>query len=44
MVIAATLLILLAIVSSRAAMITRPWGAVFVVVYIAYMVYVVQRG
>jgi len=44
MVIVATLLILLAIVSSRTATITRLWGAVFVAVYIAYMLYVVQRG
>ena len=44
MVIAATLLILLAIVSSRATTITRLWGGVFVTTYIAYMVYVVQRG
>ncbi len=44
MVIVATLLILLAIVSSRAATISRRWGAVFVAVYVAYMVYVVQRG
>jgi hypothetical protein len=34
-VIVATLLILLAIVSSRAAMITRLWGALFAAVYIA---------
>lgn len=44
MVIVSTMLILLAIVSSRAATISRLWGAVFVAVYIAYMVYVVQRG
>lgn len=44
MVIVATLLILLAIVSSRAALITRSWGGIFVLVYIAYMVYVIQRG
>jgi len=44
MVILATLMILLAILSNRAATITRLWGAVFVAVYIAYMVHVVQRG
>jgi len=44
MVIVATLLILLAIVSSRGALITRGWGVLFVAVYIAYMSYVVQRG
>tara|TARA_R110002072_G_scaffold102440_2_gene225290 strand:- start:10183 stop:11139 length:957 start_codon:yes stop_codon:yes gene_type:complete len=44
MVIVATMLILLAVVSSRAATISRAWGGVFVCVYIAYMVYVIQRG
>ena len=44
MVIVATMLILLAVVSSRAATISRVWGGVFVCVYIAYMVYVIQRG
>ncbi len=44
MVIVATLLILLAIASTRAAGITRPWGAVFIAVYVAYMAYVIQRG
>ncbi|MCB1705899.1 MAG: calcium/sodium antiporter [Halioglobus sp.] len=44
MVIVATMLILLAVVSSRAATISRAWGAVFVCVYIAYMVYVIQRS
>jgi cation:H+ antiporter len=44
MVIASTMLILLAIVASRAATITRGWGAVFVCVYIAYILYVIQRG
>ncbi len=44
MVIVATMLILLAVVSSRAATISRIWGAFFVCVYIAYMVYVVQRS
>ena len=44
MVIVATLLILLAIASTRAAGITRPWGALFMAVYVAYMAYVIQRG
>ena len=44
MVIVATLLILLAIASNRAAGITRPWGVVFIAVYMAYMAYVIQRG
>lgn len=44
MVIVATMLILLAVVSSRAATISRAWGGLFVCVYIAYMVYVIQRG
>jgi cation:H+ antiporter len=44
MVIASTVLILLAIVTSRRATISRLWGAVFVCVYIAYLVFVVQRS
>jgi cation:H+ antiporter len=44
MVIAATMLILPAVVTSRAASISRIWGAIFVCVYVAYMVYVVQRS
>ena len=44
MVIASTLLILVAIVASRAATITRGWGAVFICVYIGYMLYVIQRS
>ncbi|MEZ5501250.1 MAG: sodium:calcium antiporter [Halioglobus sp.] len=44
MVIASTMLILLAIVASRIATITRGWGVVFVMTYIAYLAYVVQRG
>lgn len=44
MVIASTMLILLAVVASRTATIARGWGVLFVCVYIAYMVYVVQRG
>lgn len=44
MVIAATMLIILAVVSSRTAIISRTWGGIFVGVYIAYIVYVVQRG
>jgi cation:H+ antiporter len=44
MVIVATMLILLAVVTSRHATISRLWGAIFVCIYIAYMVYVVQRG
>jgi cation:H+ antiporter len=43
MVIAATMLIILAVVTSRAASISRLWGGIFVCVYIAYIVYVVQR-
>jgi cation:H+ antiporter len=44
MVIAATMLILLAVVTSRSATISRLWGAPFVCIYLVYMVYVVQRG
>lgn len=44
MVIAATMLILLAVVTSRAASISRIWGGIFVCVYVAYLVYVVQRS
>jgi cation:H+ antiporter len=44
MVIASTMFILLAIVASRKATITRGWGILFVCVYIVYMVYIVQRG
>jgi cation:H+ antiporter len=44
MVIAATMLILLAVVTSRSASISRTWGAIFVCVYVAYLVYVVQRS
>jgi cation:H+ antiporter len=44
MVIAATMLILLAVVTSRAATISRVWGGIFVCIYIAYIVYVVQRS
>jgi cation:H+ antiporter len=44
MVIAATMLILVAVVSSRTASISRIWGAIFVCVYGAYLVYVVQRS
>lgn len=44
MVIAATMLILLAVVTSRAASISRLWGGIFVCVYVAYLVYVVQRS
>ena len=43
MVVVATLLILLAVVSHRGATITRPWGAAFGLMYVAYIVYVVQR-
>jgi len=44
MVIVATMLIILAVATSRVATISRLWGGVFVCVYIAYIVYVVQRG
>ena len=44
MVIVATMLILLAVVTSRSATISRTWGGIFVCIYIAYMVYVVQRS
>tara|TARA_R110002049_G_scaffold7808_5_gene44091 strand:- start:3473 stop:4429 length:957 start_codon:yes stop_codon:yes gene_type:complete len=44
MVIAATMLILLAVVTSRTATISRPWGGAFVCIYLVYMVYVVQRS
>lgn len=44
MVIAATMLILLAIVASRAATITRTFGFIFIGTYIAYLAYVIQRG
>jgi|AntAceMinimDraft_11_1070367.scaffolds.fasta_scaffold02342_8 cation:H+ antiporter len=43
MVIVATMLIILAVATSRVATISRLWGGVFVCVYIAYIVYVVQR-
>ncbi|MEZ5572570.1 MAG: calcium/sodium antiporter [Halioglobus sp.] len=44
MVIACTMLILLAVVTSRSATISRLWGGIFVAVYIVYLVYVVQRS
>lgn len=44
MVIVATMLIVLAVVTSRAATISRIWGGIFVCIYIAYTVYVVLRG
>lgn len=44
MVIAATMLILLAIVVSRTATITRSSGFIFIITYVAYLVYVVQRS
>jgi cation:H+ antiporter len=44
MVIASTMLILLAVVTSRTASISRIWGSIFVCTYVAYLVYVVQRG
>ena len=44
MVIAATMLILLAVMTSRAATISRTWGGIFVCIYIGYIAYVVQRG
>lgn len=44
MVIAATMLILLAIVVSRKATITRSSGFIFIITYVAYLVYVVQRS
>lgn len=44
MVIAATMLTLLAVVASRTATISRLWGGAFVCIYLVYMVYVVQRG
>jgi len=44
MVIASTMLIVVAVVASRRATITRPWGGVFVAVYVAYLAYVVQRS
>ena len=44
MVIAATMLILMAVVTSRSATISRLWGGVFACIYLAYMVYVVQRS
>ncbi len=43
-VIAATLLLVLAVVSSSAVRISRFWGAVFVLSYAAYLYYVIQRG
>ncbi|CAA0101102.1 Inner membrane protein YrbG [Halioglobus japonicus] len=44
MVIAATMLILVAVVTSRSGSISRIWGGIFICIYIAYMVYVVQRS
>jgi cation:H+ antiporter len=44
MVIIATMLILLAVVTSRAFVISRGWGFLYVCAYVAYLVYVVQRG
>ena len=43
-VIASTMLILLAVVTSRTASISRLWGSIFVCTYLAYLAYVVQRG
>jgi cation:H+ antiporter len=44
MVIVSTMMILLAIVTSRSSSIARVWGFIFVCTYIAYLAYVVQRA
>ncbi|MEZ5569913.1 MAG: calcium/sodium antiporter [Halioglobus sp.] len=44
MVVVSSLLILVAVVASRTATISRGFGAVFVALYVAYLAYLIQRG
>lgn len=44
MVVVSSMLVLLAVATSRSATITRGYGVVFVGLYLAYLAYVIQRG